>query len=181
MEEQQANFKTLAKLFNEILPKYEINTCLRKLHFLTQVYFETQRFGSTYESDESARKAGEDFYRGRGFVPITHDYGYIEFYKHLFSKEPAATKELEYFVPTVVSNLEYAIKSAAWYWNKYNVNQYADKDEIEKVSAAINHPKLLNQQPFKSDGVRMLDKRKEYYKNRRFHLIFNGKNFVSGI
>ncbi|OYQ47154.1 lysozyme family protein [Flavobacterium aurantiibacter] len=180
MEEQQANFKILAKLFNKILPKFEIHICLRKLYFLTQVYFETQRFGSTYESDESARIAGADFYRGRGFVPITHDYSYIEFYKHLFSKE-SATKELEDFVPTVSSNLEYAIKSVAWYWKKNNVNQNSDKDEIEKVSAAVNHPKLLNQQPFKSDGVRMLDKRKEYYKNGRSHFIFNGKNFMSGI
>lgn len=164
IDKKQANYESLAKSFNEILPKYEINTCLRKLHFLTQVYIETQRFGSTYESDESAKKAGEDFYRGRGFVHITHDYGYKEFYKHLFSKEPT-TKELEQFVPKVASNLEYAIKSAAWYWKKNNINKYADKDEIEKVSAAINYPNLLNQKVFKSDGIRMLDKRKEYYRN----------------
>ena len=77
--------------------------------------------------------------------------------------------------------MKYAIKSAAWYWNKNNLNQDADKDEIEKVSEAVNHPKWLNQQPFKSDGVSNLDKRKQYYKNGKFHLIFNHKNFVSRI
>ena len=164
IDKKQTNYESLAKSFNEILPKYEINTCLRKLHFLTQVYIETQRFGSTYESDESAKKAGEDFYRGRGFVHITHDYGYKDFYKHLFFKEPS-TKELEQFVPKVSSNMQYAIKSAAWYWKKNNINKYADKDEIEKVSAAINYPNLLNQKVFNSDGIRMLDKRKEYYRN----------------
>jgi predicted chitinase len=164
IDEKEANYKSLAKWLNEILPKYKINTCLRKLHFFTQVYTETQRFGSTYESDESAKKAKEDFYRGRGFVHITHYYGYKEFYIHLYSKEPS-TKELEHFVPNVASKMEYAIKSAAWYWEKNDINGYADIDEIEKVSAAIQYPDLLKQKIFKPDEIRMLDKRKEYYRN----------------
>lgn len=71
------------------------------------------------------------------------------------------------------SNLEYAIKSAAWYWKKNNINKYADIDDIEKVSAAINYPDLLNQKVFKTDGIRMLDKRKEYYRNLKTILKYD--------
>ena len=160
----EANYDSLVQVLNSVLKQYEINTCLRKLHFLSQVYTETERLGSTYERDDSAEKANEDFYRGRGFVHITHDYGYKEFYKHIFNKEPS-TEELEDFVPKVASKLEYAVKSAAWYWQKNNINKYADIDDLERVSAAIMFPRLLTDNVFKPDGIRMLDKRKEYYRN----------------
>lgn len=173
IDEKDATYENFKNQLNSIFIKYKINTCLRKIHFLTQVYVETQRFATTYESDASAKKSGEDFYRGRGFVHVTHDYGYKGFYKHLNSKEPTA-KELSEFVPKVASNLEFAIKSAAWYWQKNNINQYADKDDLERVSAAINYPNLLNKKEFNSDEINGLTERKKTYDLMK--IIFNYEN-----
>lgn len=173
LDGKDANYECFSKIINPIFTKYKIDTCIRKLHFLTQVYVETLRFTTTYESDESAKKAGEDFYRGRGFIHITHDYGYRQFYKALNSKEPT-DNELKEFVPKVASKLEYAIRSAAWYWEKNDINQYADKDDIERVSAAVNFPRLLQEKTFSPDGIRMIADRKKIYEFMK--IIFNYEN-----
>ena len=64
-------YQTIAK-FTEVLNKtfynYEINTCLRKRHFLSQVYSETQYFTRTKEVGKNLMY---DPYRGRGFIQLT--------------------------------------------------------------------------------------------------------------
>ncbi|MFT3793657.1 hypothetical protein [Flavobacterium sp.] len=49
------------------------------------------------------------------------------------------------------------------YWDKENINQYADEDNVEKVSAAVNYPNLLTKKPFSASGVNGLVERKNYY------------------
>lgn len=164
VDPKQANYESLADRLDETFKTYEIKTCLQKIHFLAQLYIESDRFGATYESDASAAKSGEDFYRGRGFMQLTHKENYQNFYKSYYNKkENPAEKELKAFVPLVASDLKIALASAGWYWKDKNVGQYADKDDVGKVSAAINYPKALTTNPFSSAGIKMLDKRKLYY------------------
>jgi predicted chitinase len=167
------NYVHFAKFLNLIFTKYKINTCLRKIHFLAQVYTESDRFRRTYETDGSAAKSGEDFYRGRGLIQVTKKGGYIDFYEYLFKKKPTEA-QLKEFVPQVATNLEYAVLSAGWYWNKNNINQYADKDDLGRVSAAINHPKSLNKIPFNTDSLNGMKDRKDFC--TLLKIIFNYEN-----
>jgi predicted chitinase len=172
---KEANYKELTKHVNAVFSKYEINTCIRKIHFLAQVYHETQRLGCTYESDESAAISGEDFYRGRGFIHVTSESNYKKFYVHLFKKD-SESNQLTAFAPKVAKQLEYAVKSAAWYWTDAdqsikNINEYADADDIEKVSAAVNHPSVLRDKKLDTNKINGFSKRKEYYESLK--LIMN--------
>lgn len=74
--------KEKIKLFinemNAMFKKFKINTCKRKIHFISQMYLETISFIYTYESRTevpSNYKGGVDF-QGRGMKQITHDYNY---------------------------------------------------------------------------------------------------------
>jgi hypothetical protein len=64
LSENQRNYEDLAKQINYIFKNVGAKKCINKIHILCQIYHETERLGSTYESDTSATKSGEDFYRG---------------------------------------------------------------------------------------------------------------------
>lgn len=174
----EANYKELKNQINKVFSEYHINTCIRKIHFLAQVYHETQRLACTYESDESAANSGQDFYRGRGFIHVTSKSNYEKFYVHLFSNNPD-TNQLTAFVPNVAKKLEYAVRSGGWYWtdadqSMKNINEFADLDDIEKVSAAINHPSILHDKKLDTGKINGYAKRKEYYEYLK--TIFNYEN-----
>jgi putative chitinase len=138
-------FKKYKTLFN----KYKVNTPLRIAHFMGQIEHESagfkylkelgsykyldkydtgslaKRLGNTPEDDDDGQK-----YCGRGYIQITGLYNYkqlskdtgIDFVKNpeLLEKEPNA------------------ILSALWFWNKNNLNVFADKDDIKKITLRIN-------------------------------------------
>lgn len=162
IDSKDATYGNLTKYLNATFQQYGINTCLRKIHFLAQTYQESQKFSSTYENVSGKDYSGGDFYQGRGLIQITHDYNYKALYKSFFNAEPT-DEELEEFTPKIASNLEYAVKSAGWFWKKNNINKYADLDDVERVSAAINYPSLLNDKVFNSDKINGLESRKKYY------------------
>ena len=70
---------------NQTFEKYNINTCLRKIHFLAQSYLETASFRATFENRTSVPDnymGGVDF-QGRGMKQITHDYNYLAYYDYV--------------------------------------------------------------------------------------------------
>lgn len=140
---KDANFKNFSKHLINAFKKYDINTCIRKIHFLAQAYHETQRFLKTYEGNPGSNISGGKPYRGRGFLQLTHDYNYRDFYKDYYNKTITDT-ELKKFAPKVATSMELACAGSAWYWKNKNLNKYADLDNVVKVSAAINYPKALN-------------------------------------
>jgi len=160
LEEDQRKYEVFVKEINKAFSDYNITSCIRKIHFLGQAYEETQQFSKNYESDESAKKTGEDFYRGRGLIQLTHDYNYKEFYKQVNKKE-ATEDELKKFVPTIAKVMKMTCQGSAWYWDKLKINQYADKDGVINVSAAINLPAALKNSN-KINSINGLDKRKLY-------------------
>jgi predicted chitinase len=162
IDSDYANYEKFVKYFNSTCANYGINTCLRKIHFLAQAYHETERFASTYENTSGTIYSGGDFYQGRGLIQITHDYNYKALYQSFFEKTPTKS-ELEQFVPKVAKSLKYAVKSAGWYWKKNNVNKYADLDDVDRVSAAINRPSLLKNKVFNPDSINGLDSRRQLY------------------
>ena len=46
---------------------------------------------------------------------------------------------------------------------KNNVNKYADLDDVDRVSAAINRPSLLKNKVFNPDSINGLDSRRKLY------------------
>lgn len=169
-----ANFDLLTKELNKAFKDYKINTCIRKAHFLGQAYLETQRFSKTYEGNPSSSVSGGEFYRGRGFLQLTHDYNYKELYKAKEKKEPSDI-ELKEFVPKIATSMKLACQGSAWYWNKLKAYQYADIDDPTKVSASINYPKALNGNENDIASINHLSERKLY--TNKLKQIFNYEKF----
>lgn len=67
-------------------------------------------------------------YRGRGIFQLTGYDNYKRFFDYL--GEPLK--------PTLLESPEYAIKSAAWFWNINNLNSFADKGDIRGCTKVIN-------------------------------------------
>jgi len=69
-------------------------------------------------------------YRGRGFIQLTGKYNYqlltedtnIDFIKN----------------PDLLLEEPNAILAALWFWNKKNLNKYADRDDIKSITKIIN-------------------------------------------
>lgn len=69
-------------------------------------------------------------YKGRGLFQLTGK----ENYKH-YSKDRGVD-----FVnnPEWLETPKWAVDSAAWFWNKHNLNKYADQDDLETITKRIN-------------------------------------------
>lgn len=158
--ENERNYTVLSLWLNYLFKEIKANKCINKIHILSQIYHETQRLGSTYESDASAKKSGEDFFRGRGLIMITKKYNYIAFYNFLFGRNPSES-ELKDFAPKLASSTEMAAKSAAWYLNAQNIQKYFNEDNVNNVSAAINYPTALKTKNYSS--MNGLDERQHYF------------------
>jgi len=138
IRQEDANFKKFTEAINKTLNDYEINTCIRKIHFLAQCYHETQRFTLTYEKSPNSNVSGGSFYRGRGLIQLTHDYNYEKLKKKL-----SDNSKITDFVPKVATEINLACQASGYFWKNIgaktgNINQYADKDDVLTVSKEIN-------------------------------------------
>ncbi len=95
---------------NKVFNKYNINTCLRRIHFLAQVYHETDRFRTTEEYGRRNSKR-YDPYRGRGLMQLTWLQNYT-MYGSYSGVEVVNNYEV------VASSLSYAFDSAGWFWKQ---------------------------------------------------------------
>lgn len=67
-------------------------------------------------------------YRGRGIFQLTGKINYVEFFKSI--NEPVD--------PDKLTSIEYAVKSAIWYWNSRNISPVAELADVTKVTKLIN-------------------------------------------
>ena len=160
--EKESNYNSFNKELNKAFRDYNIKTCLQKMHFLSQAYHETQRFTLSFEANPSSKVIGGSFYRGRGLLHLTHKPNYEELFVVGSGEEPTSER-LELFVPTVAKSIKVACQASAWYWNKLDINKYADKDGVVKVSAALNYPKALNGVQKDINSINGLAERKLYF------------------
>lgn len=150
---KEPSFHAFTTALNNTFKKYEINTCIRKIHFLAQCYHETQRFGLSYEKDNSYMKnyEGGPQFRGRGLLQLTHDYSYTDYYNYLSNTKFKVTdtdfykNKLIPFTKRISTEIAYACDSSGWNWLLggvpsvgKNINLLADGDDVLKVSRAIN-------------------------------------------
>jgi hypothetical protein len=104
-------YEATVKELNRIMNKYEINTCLRKIHFLAQAYHETHYFQSMQEYT-SPYTSKYDPYRGRGLIHLTHKKNYEKFSADMGDSNIVNN-------PSIVAiNITYAFESGGWFWKK---------------------------------------------------------------
>jgi putative chitinase len=120
---------------------YRINTPRRQAQFLAQLAHESAGFkttteyasGKAYEGrrDLGNTEPGDGMrFKGRGLIQVTGRFNY-----------QAASKALGVDLittPGAAALFPFAILTAGWYWEKHNLNAWADKDDVERITRIIN-------------------------------------------
>ena len=114
-------FGTLTKSLNSSFKKYNISTCIQKIHFLAQVCEETGTF-SLSEETTGQHASSKSVYKGRGLLQLT---GIRKKDEELYNSPGPYQDYADYLGdqnivknPTVVSNnANYCIDSGAWIWS----------------------------------------------------------------
>ncbi len=144
----------LVDAINAVMKKYDINTCLRLSHFLAQIEHESDHFNTTEEyASGSAYEGRADLgntqegdgkrFKGRGLIQLTgrtNYTNYTNYVKKEFKETRNFTKEPDNDI--IASEIKYAVDAAGWYWkfgsSHGNINDIADKDDVTKVTKAVN-------------------------------------------
>ncbi len=142
-----AKLQSIADALNETFNRYNITTNKRMCHFLAQVLHESGAFrysveiwgntpaqkgydtrvdlGNTPELDGDGYK-----YRGRGWIQLTGKTNY---------RLLGAEFGLDFLNnPDLVAKEPYDSLAAGWYWNRRNLNSFADIDDIQTITKKIN-------------------------------------------
>jgi predicted chitinase/uncharacterized Zn-binding protein involved in type VI secretion len=138
------NIQKFLVFLNTAMKTFEINTCLRKAHFLAQISCEGDHFKTTEEyknrdgsiPDNWKNYKGGAAYHGRGLIQLTHNTNYEKYGSAIGQK----------FVPDkidfIASEPEHVVNSAAWYWKNGSpwgdANTYADKDDVHYITMLVN-------------------------------------------
>lgn len=145
--------------FNTWSAVFGINTPLRVVHYLSQVFHESGALryteeiasGSSYEGrkDLGNTERGDGVrFKGRGFLQITGRKNYQD-----YAKSPYCNGDLMSH-PEWLSKSPGNQKASMYFWMKNGLNALADKDDVRAVTKRIN------------GGYNGLSNREYYY--RRF-------------
>lgn len=142
VQKKDQTFKNLTEVLNLAFSKYEIDTCIKKMHFLSQMFVETQWFTKTIEGDNDYVKK-YDPYRGRGFIQISLEENYI---KYSNDKKNAIINISGENKSKVATDLEVAADTSCWFWRfgsvingQYmDINNVAMEKDVSKVTRRIN-------------------------------------------
>lgn len=126
---------------NSAMSEAQINTTLRQAAFLAQLahestelkYFEEIASGAAYEGrkDLGNIKPGDGMrYKGRGPLQLTGRANY-----HLAGVCLGIDLENN---PTIASKPDVAFRVACWFWNRRNLNTFADKCDFDAITYRIN-------------------------------------------
>jgi len=122
--------------FNQWADKLDINTPLRKAHFIAQIAHESAHFNTTVEY--GGKKARYAPWYGRGLIQTTWKENYEKFTawcnKHELQNPDFATPEHR----DAVALFPWAFLCAVWYWQEHGLNQLADADNIRAITKRIN-------------------------------------------
>lgn len=133
---------------NKYMPKYGINTPERAAAFLAQLAHESGEFrymqelasgeaydtgklaialGNTPEDDDDGRK-----YKGHGPIQITGKANHRRASRALFGDERLLDK------PLLLTEPEWGVASACWFWSDKNLNALADTGDFKTITKRIN-------------------------------------------
>ncbi|CAB3796248.1 hypothetical protein LMG28688_04267 [Paraburkholderia caffeinitolerans] len=131
-------------LLNKYMRENDMMTCVRKVHFLSQMSHECDelRTNEEYRNRDGSIPSGWNNYHGgsnfhgRGLIQLTHDANYIAYGK--FVADPAIGTS-----PDKVScSVEHTTHSACWYWRQGShwgdINPKADMNDFYAITVAVN-------------------------------------------
>jgi predicted chitinase len=144
---EKNNYNKLTEVLNKAFSDFNINTCIRKINFLAQMYPETMFFTDLSENFPSTDLG---IYYGRGFIQLTHKgdedsrtknaVSYLG-YKKYSKLDVITTPDL------ICKSLDNSADSAGWFW-RYgkrlndgsikDLNSLADKDDANEISRLVN-------------------------------------------
>lgn len=132
---------TYAALITRYAKDFKINTRLRMAHYLAQIAYESGSLhytkeiatGEAYEgrADLGNTNKGDGVrYKGRGLIQLTGKSNYRMYAKFCGVDVVARPELLEQPVG--------AVRSSMWYWQTHGLNEWADKDNIIKITRIVN-------------------------------------------
>jgi predicted chitinase len=77
-------------------------------------------------------------YRGRGLIQLTGKSNYQSFTDCHNTKNPDDRRDFVANPDLLVSELNYAIESAFYFWDARDINQAADQDDVVEVTRRVN-------------------------------------------
>ncbi len=117
LKEEDKNINSILNQLNATLLKYGISKCIHKIHFLAQIYHETDRLKTTLEYDT---KKDYKPYFGRGAMQLTHKSNY-KIYTAFYNKDSGTENDFVKDYSVIAENLYHVFNSAGWYWNQGKV------------------------------------------------------------
>ena len=140
-----ANIEMYLPFLNSLLPKFGIDNNVRLAAFLAQVGHESGqlRYNKEIWGPTAAQKgyegrkdlgniiAGDGVkFKGRGLIQITGRANYSNF---------GQTNGVDCINnPSLLEQPEYAVMTACWFWQKNNLNKYADSGDFKTLTKRIN-------------------------------------------
>lgn len=141
------NIRTYLPFLNETMARFDIDTTIRQCHFLAQLAVESGSFryvrelasGEAYEGSESLGNIypGDGVkFKGRGLIQLTGRDNYQRFQDWLVLNYTEDIDVLTY--PELLESPELAVMVAGWYWDVRNINVWADRDDVVRVTQKVN-------------------------------------------
>jgi len=129
---RESNVDTHLSGINEAFNDNEINTCLRRLHFLAQVIHESGSFRYTEELGVGESAYGG--FKGRGLMQLTFRSNY-EAYGSFIGEDFTSSQQNK----EKLENNPHAAKSAGWFWaQNAALNDNADDNDLIYITYRIN-------------------------------------------
>jgi putative chitinase len=129
----------------DAMPRYGIDTPLRRAHFLAQLGHESWDFGRAEEAASGAAYEGSATlgntepgdgvrFKGRGLIQLTGRWNYAAYSKYRGEDYVTGDGRLR-----IATDPATAVDSACWYWSVLRrVNAKADADDVAAVTRAVN-------------------------------------------
>ena len=116
----EATYENFTKELNIAMKKYDINTCLRKIHFLAQCYHESAHFSTSQELGSERYLKGKPYYPyiGRGIIQLTHSgetanaIGYKQYFEYIGRNDYKKNYAL------LNQNLHLAVDASGYFWKR---------------------------------------------------------------
>ena len=126
------NLNYSADALNKLFPKYFINAGRdaqeyhRQPEKIANVIYANRMGNGDTDSGDGWK------YRGRGILQITGRNNYTQCSRDLFQDDTLVDN------PEYLTDPEYAVLSACWFWHKNNLNQFCDSGDVVTLSKRIN-------------------------------------------
>ncbi|WP_204100591.1 glycoside hydrolase family 19 [Aggregatibacter aphrophilus] len=116
----EATYENFTKELNIAMKKYDINTCLRKIHFLAQCYHESAHFSTSQELGSEKYLKGKPYYPyiGRGIIQLTHSgetadaIGYKQYFEYIGRNDYKTNYAL------LNQDLHLAVDASGYFWKR---------------------------------------------------------------